>query len=427
MTESSYHRLLRLEAEQHAKATSAPVQKAAEPHVIPEQTTPIKKIITLATPEAEHLETQFRVKGREGRKALCLKLRNAFEGTNTPCGALVVGPPEAADLWNGGSYEDETGFRKSLPQPRNIVLCPPAKSSYKGRETSVGRTFNTRRSAQEIANYIYESRHSAEHWDKLNKQLGIRPDDLRYKKPLCEHPIEILILIAQDGMKECLAEVDIPNLTIYHMDACDFEGEGGIEPISDVAVFEDVEVLPYPAEIYEGTLAGEFAERCTKGNFIAKELFIESFLTVLGAVVGNQLRGDRKGMFPRQYTIAVAPPQSGKDVAIDEATDVFRTESEQFDGEGRVADFLTHDVDYKHIGSKPVNLASENAAIDASLKCERLLNAPPEFGSLLDKASITGAGQALLEMMLGSWDSTFPKFSTLKVAHRFPHVCSSAS
>jgi hypothetical protein len=407
-------------SQQRSGDPTPPVKKSEAPplHVTPKQTTE-----PIAPPEPEHLETQYRVKGKEGRKALCLKLREAFEGTNTPGCALVVGPPEAADLWNGGYYEDETGFRRILPQPRNIVLCPPAKASYKGRETMVGRTFSSRRSAKEIANYIYESRLSAEHWDKLNKQLGIKPDDLRFKKPLCEHPIEIIILIAQDGMKECLGEVEsIPNLTIYHMDMCDFDGDGGIEPISDVAVFEDVEVLPYPAEIYDDTLAGEFAERCTKGNFIAKELFIESFLTVLGAVVGNQLRGDQKGMFARQYLIAVAPPQHGKDVAIDEAQEVFRAESEEFDEEGRVAEggFLTHKVDYKHIGAKPVNLASENAAIDAALNCSRLLNAPPEFGSLLDKSSIAGAGAALLELMLAAWDTTFPKLSTAKGRKEVP-------
>jgi hypothetical protein len=177
----------------------------------------------------------------------------------------------------------------------------------------------------------------------------------------------------------------------------------------------------YPADIFAGTLAGEFAERCTKGNHIATELFIESFLTVLGAVVGNQLRGDQKGMFPRQYTIAVAPPQSGKDVANDEAQEVFRAEAEQFDIDGgQVAGFLIHKVDYKNIGAKPCNLASENAAIDAALDCQRLLNAPPEFGSLLDKSGIAGAGQALLELMLAAWDSTFPKLSTAKNRKQVP-------
>ncbi len=94
-------------------------------------------------------------------------------------------------------------------------------------------------------------------------------------------------------------------------------------------------------------------------------------------------------MFARQYMIAVAPPQHGKDVAIDESQEVFRAEPEEFDGEGRVAGFLTHEVDYKNIGARPVNVASENAAIDAALKCSRLLNVPPEFGSLIDKSSIS--------------------------------------
>jgi Protein of unknown function (DUF3987) len=363
----------------------------------------------------EHSETRFRVKGRAGRIELCRKLVESFRGTDTPSCALVVGNPEAADLWNGGSFEDVTGMRQFLPQPRNIVLCPMVKVEHKGNETLVGRTFSKRRSAQEIADYIYESRRPAIHWEKLNKQLGKRPDDIDRMKPICDHPIEILILIAQDGMKEFLSEVEsIPNLTIYHMDACDFEAEGGIEPISDVAIFEDVAVLPYPVDIYDGTLAGEFAERCTKGNHIAKELFIEAFLTVLGAVVGNQLRGDQKGMFARQYVIAVAPPQHGKDVAIEESQEVFRAEPEDFDGEGRVAGFLNHEVDYKKIGALPVNVASENAAIDAGLKCSRLLNVPPEFGSLLDKSNISGAGKALLELMLSAWDSTFPRLSTAK-------------
>lgn len=365
--------------------------------------------------EPEDVDTQFRVKGKAGRIELCRKLVESFRGTDTPCCALVVGNPEAADLWNGGMFEDGTGMRQALPQPRNIVACPMVKVEHKGRETLVGRTFAKRRSAQEIAKYICESRLPTTHWDKLNKQLGKRPDDVDRAKPVCDHPIEILILVAQDGMKEFLPEVEsIPNLTIYHMDACDFDEEGGLEPISDVAVFDDVELLPYPVEIYDGTLAGEFAERCTKGNHIAKELFIEAFLTVLGAVVGNQLRGDQKGMFARQYTIAVAPPQHGKDVAIDEAQEVFRAEPEEFDGEGRVAGFLTHEVDYKNIGAMPVNVASENAAIDAALKCSRLLNVPPEFGSLLDKSNISGAGAALLELMLAAWDTTFPKLSTAK-------------
>lgn len=409
MTDLNPKRKAEIEAwqEEQKRLNTSTAPKAPDKAPVPDQPPIIEK--------PEQSETQFRVKGKAGRIELCRQLVESFRGTDTPCCALVVGDPDAADLWNGGYFEDGTGMRQALPQPRNIVPCPMVKVEHKGRETLVGRTFGKRRSAQEIANYIFESRLPATHWEKLNRQLGKRPDDVDHAKPICNHPIEILILITQDGMKEFLSEVEsIPNLTVYHMDACDFEVEGGLEPISDVAVFEDIDVLPYPVEIYDGTLAGEFAERCTKGNYIAKELFIEAFLTVLGAVVGNQLRGDQKGMFARQYMIAVAPPQHGKDVAIDESQEVFRAESEEFDGEGRVAGFLTHEVDYKNIGAKPVNVASENAAIDAALKCSRLLNVPPEFGSLLDKSSISGAGAALLELMLAAWDTTFPKLSTAK-------------
>lgn len=369
----------------------------------------------------EPRETQFRVKGKVGRAALCLKLVEAYQGTDVPCCALVVGNPDAADLWNGGYYQEENGFRRALPKPHNIVPCPMVSVSYKGRESLVGRTFSKRRTAQEVASYIYESRQPIEYWEKLNK--FIKPEDERYKKPLCNHPIGILVLITQDGMKEFLSSVEsIPDLVIYHMDAADFDAEdGGIEPVSDVAIFEDEEQLSYPVDIYAGTLAGEFAERCTKGNHIAVELFIEAFLTVLGAVVGNQLRGDRKGMFARQYVIAVAPPQHGKDVAIDASQEVFRAEPEEFDTDGgQPAGFLTHKVDFKNIGAKPVNFASENGAIDAALECSRLLNVPPEFGSLLEKSGIAGAGAALLELMLAAWDTTFPKLSTAKGRKEVP-------
>jgi hypothetical protein len=124
-------------------------------------------------------------------------------------------------------------------------------------------------------------------------------------------------------------------------------------------------------------------------------------------------------MFARQYVIAVAPPQHGKDVAIDEAQEVFRAEPEQFDPDGGQG-FLTHKVDYKNIGAKPCNFASENGAIDAALECSRLLNVPPEFGSLLDKSGIAGSGTALLELILAAWDKTFPKLSTAKGRKEVP-------
>jgi len=375
------------------------------------------------TPEAveaprDHLETQFRVKGKAGRIALCSKLIEAFEGTDTPCCALVVGNPEATDLWNGGYLQDETGFRRALRQPHNIVHCPMVKTNYKGREALVWRTFGKRRSANEIASYIYESRLPATHWDKLNRQLGIGANETRYKQPICPHPIGIIILVAQDGGKGFLSQIEsVPDLTIYHMDASDFEAQdGGLEPISDVAIFKHEETLPYPVDVWNGTLYGEFASENTEGNSLPPEMFIECLKTVVGSIIGNRLYGDAKGTNARQYTILVAPPQSGKDVAIDGAVDICKPA--EFDRESK--DFLTNDVPgYTHIGARICNCASENAVIAHAFKWKNLLNKPPEFGSVLDKAGIAG-NMALLELMLGAWDSTMPVLSTAQKRQEVP-------
>jgi hypothetical protein len=165
----------------------------------------------------------------------------------------------------------------------------------------------------------------------------------------------------------------------------------------------------YPFALFDGTLVGEFAERCTKHNHLPRELFIESFLTVLGAVVGDRLYGDLKGMEqPRQYTLVVAPPQSGKDDARDEATDIFRG-AEEFDTQT----FYTHgEPTFNHIGVKSFNGASEAGVINAGLKCKRLIATPPEFGSLTEKTGVTGSGNSLLETFLNGWDSAWAKFST---------------
>src|SRR6202034_3917578 len=253
-------------------------------------------------------ETQFRVMGELGRVELCQRLTEAFEGTDAPCCALVVGPPDVTDLWNGGYYQEESGHRIALKTPRNIVLCPGVETTYKGNRKMAGRSFSKLRPAQEIANYITESKQPRDYWErknvatrKLSFHTGEVPTDLY--KPICEHAIDILILIAQDGNKEFLSVVEsIKGLVIYHMDAADFvTEEEGIEAISDVAIFKDGGLLPYPVDVWNGTIYGEFAECCTQDNKIPKEAFIESLKTVMGAVVGDRLTSDGQKIHPRQY------------------------------------------------------------------------------------------------------------------------------
>lgn len=366
-------------------------------------------------------ETQFRVMGEAGRVELCNRLNEAFEGTDAPCCALVVGSSGAADLWNGGYIQEESGHRIALKKPHNIVLCPATETNYKGSKKMMGRTFGTRPSALKIAEFIYDSKQPQEYWEKKNRLTGkiagvkqdAQPVDLY--KPICDYPIGILILIAQDNTKEFLSEVEhIPDLVIYHMDAKDFVAEEeGIEPISDVAVFKDAGLLPYPVDVWDGTIYGDFAECCTQDNKIPKEAFIESLKTVVAAIVGERLTSDQQKIHPRQYTLLVAPIGAGKDTAIEAALSLCTPF--EFDQEGTMCgEFLTNNVpNFTYIGARRCNAASENAVIEHASKWPSLLSTPTEFASFLDKTQIAG-NKALLDIYLAAWETTTPSFSTAK-------------
>jgi hypothetical protein len=71
-----------------------------------------------------------------------------------------------------------------------------------------------------------------------------------------------------------------------------FQNEEETKALAEFAQPEQaMQAVPYPVDIFAGTLAGEFAYRNTQGNCIPSELFIEAFLTVLGAVVGSRAFG----------------------------------------------------------------------------------------------------------------------------------------
>jgi len=80
----------------------------------------------------------------------------------------------------------------------------------------------------------------------------------------------------------------------------------------------------YPTEVWDGTAVGEFAKLCAHDNNIPRKLYAESFRTVLGAIVGNQLSCPAvEGAIPRSYTIIIAPFGKGKGTAIRRATRFF--------------------------------------------------------------------------------------------------------
>jgi hypothetical protein len=121
----------------------------------------------------------------------------------------------------------------------------------------------------------------------------------------------------------------------------DPESEPGADPVpmlgKAVAVSEpdengdadglDDAIRPkYPDEVWDGTAYGEFAEMCTRDNYIPKKFFSESMRTVVGAVVGDRLRSPIDGASPRAYTVIIAPPGSGKGTSFARVSDFFCAE-----------------------------------------------------------------------------------------------------
>lgn len=95
-----------------------------------------------------------------------------------------------------------------------------------------------------------------------------------------------------------------------------------------LAQIQSVEAAPlpkYPAEVWAGTDYEEFAEICSRDNFIPREFLIESIKTVTGAVAGSALEiDDVEGGVPRFYTVLMGSAGSGKGTSISWATSVFR-------------------------------------------------------------------------------------------------------
>jgi hypothetical protein len=168
-------------------------------------------------------------------------------------------------------------------------------------------------------------------------------------------------------------------------------------------------VMEYPAEVWDGTTYGDYATECTKGNYIPFEFFVESIKTVVGAIVGDQLYGDRKGMNARSHTILVGQISGGKGSAIRGAMDLFRFEFERLTEESN-ADLLwivDQRPKWTNVGALASNAGSEPGLYQGAMVCPRLLLAPPELDSLLSKTHIEGSGAALLSQLRELWDSHF--------------------
>jgi hypothetical protein len=182
------------------------------------------------------------------------------------------------------------------------------------------------------------------------------------------------------------------------------------EPV-ETEIAATIEVLPYPLEVWDETLYGEFAAKMTDGNFIPPEFFVESVKTCVGAIAGDRVRGKFKGGSLRQYTVLIGIPGKGKGEADRGARAIFRDLTEDV-RDLASGDYITAAAApvYKHIGAMLANPASDVGLIETATLCPRLIHNPTEFSEFLSKMHIDGS--ALPSIVRELFDSVWITPST---------------
>jgi hypothetical protein len=177
----------------------------------------------------------------------------------------------------------------------------------------------------------------------------------------------------------------------------------------EAQIEEAAPVMPYPVDVWDGTLYGDFAKECTRGNHIPAEFFLEALKTVVGSIVGNQLYGDIQGMNAREYLVLIGWMSGGKGTAIRQTIGLFKCCFEDIE-KMEVADLIWSAGSrpkWKQIGAVETNAGSEPGLYEAGMKCPRVLLNPAELDSLLEKTGIQNSGGALLSQLRELFDSRF--------------------
>jgi hypothetical protein len=181
--------------------------------------------------------------------------------------------------------------------------------------------------------------------------------------------------------------------------------------------------IPYPVEVWSGTIYGDFADAAHQGNYIPLEFFIEALKTVVGSIVGDRVTSDQQGGNMRQYTVLVGGVGKGKGTAARAAVNLL-SELEAVDGAR--TDYLRvcgSATDYKHVGSVKANVASEVGLYPIAKDCSRVLLIPPEFSELLAKIRIEGS--ALPATICELFDTIYiaPSVSAKRAPKDLPSRC----
>jgi hypothetical protein len=182
--------------------------------------------------------------------------------------------------------------------------------------------------------------------------------------------------------------------------------------------------VPYPVDAWAGTLYGEYAELQTAGNFIPPEFFIESVKTVVGAIAGDRVSGNRDGANLRQFTVIVGVVGKGKGTAARHTTNEFRGSPQRPDGAS--TDYIRAETTvsaYRQIGAVLANSASEVGLYRSAKACPRILLTPTEFSEFLAKMKIENS--ALSSNVRELFDTTWftPTTSAKREAKELPTRC----
>lgn len=157
----------------------------------------------------------------------------------------------------------------------------------------------------------------------------------------------------------------------------------------------------YPLQIWKGTDYANFAEICTRNNFIPPEFLIESVKTVTGAIVGHQISApDIEGCIPRFYTVLMGGAGSGKGTSIAYAMSVFK--DVMIEGLKMVNLIWSpttkiEDVPWREIGvcEEPFNSAPGMQRSNEKGQ-NRWLQPFEELDHLIEGSGIEGSGKALM-------------------------------
>lgn len=165
----------------------------------------------------------------------------------------------------------------------------------------------------------------------------------------------------------------------------------------------------YPIGVWDGTIYRDYADLASLGNYIPKELFIETLKTVTGAIVGNSLSCSAYDVNPRFYTVLIVPSQGGKGTTIKWALKFYKSLSDGYFG---TLLWGQSDEPGQIVGAALCDFSSDVGMMHAAKAQSRWLQVYEELNVFMERASVKGSGQSLLAANRSLYDDDTFTMST---------------